>query len=103
MTRLAARLLCACTFVIAVLAGAPALAQLDSAALVGTVRDSSNAVIPGATVTATQTTTGVSVTALTNGQGEYAFPSLKIGSYAVAAELQGFRRAIHQNIELHVQ
>ena len=48
MTRLAARLLCASTFVIAVLAGAPALAQLDSAALVGTVRDSSSAVIPGA-------------------------------------------------------
>ena len=103
MTRLAARLLCPSTFVIAVLAGAPALAQLDSAALVGTVRDSSSAVIPGAMVTATQTTTGVSVNALTNGQGEYAFPNLKIGSYAVAAELQGFRRAIRQNIELHVQ
>src|SRR5438128_10072812 len=70
MTRLAARLLCASTFVIAVLAGAPALAQLDSAALVATVRDSSSAVIPGAMVTATQTTTGGPVSARPNGQGE---------------------------------
>jgi hypothetical protein len=103
MTRLAARLLCAFTFVGAVLAGTPALAQLDTAALVGTVRDSSNAVIPGATVTATQTSTGVAVNTVTNGEGEYTFPNLKIGSYMVAAELQGFRRAVRQNIELHVQ
>jgi hypothetical protein len=103
MARLAATLVGACTFLIIVLAGTPALAQLDTAALVGTVRDSSNAVIPGVTVTATQTATGVSLSAVTNGQGEYVFSNVKIGAYTVTAELQGFRRAVRQNIDLHVQ
>ena len=80
-----------------------AFAQLDTAAVVGTVRDASNAVIPGATITATQAGTGVALTALTNEKGEYVFPNLKIGTYDVAAELQGFRRAVQQHIELHVQ
>ena len=80
-----------------------AFAQLDTASIVGTVRDSSNAVIPGATITATQSGTGVTQTALTNEKGEYVFPTLKIGTYDVAAELQGFRRAVRQQLELHVQ
>jgi Carboxypeptidase regulatory-like domain len=103
MAKLAATLAGGCTFIIIVLAGTPALAQLDTAAIVGTVRDSSNALIPGATVTATQTATGVSVSAVTNAQGEYVFPTVKIGVYTVAAELQGFRRAVRQNVDLHVQ
>ena len=103
MRRLAAMWFGAWTFAALLLAGSPALAQLDTAAVVGTVRDASNAVIPGATVTATQTATGVSVTAVTNGDGEYVFSNLKIGSYTVAAELQGFRRALRQNVDLHVQ
>ena len=67
-----------------------AFAQLDTASVVGTVRDASNAVIPGATITATQAGTGVALTVLTNEKGEYVFPNLKIGTYDVAAELQGF-------------
>ena len=81
----------------------PAYAQLDTATIVGTVRDASGAVVPGVTVTATQSATGVSMTVVTNAGGEYVFPSLKIGGYAVAADLQGFRRAVRQNVELHVQ
>src|SRR4051812_492120 len=103
MTKSGPASLCACTFLALALIAAPAHAQLDTATIVGTVRDSSNAVIPGATVTATQTGTGVSAGAVSNAQGEYVFPSLKIGVYTVAAELQGFRRAVQQNVELHVQ
>jgi len=103
MTESGGAFLRACTFLTLVLIAAPAHAQLDTATIVGTVRDSSNAVIPGATVTATQSGTGVAVGAMTNARGEYSFPNLKIGVYTVTAELQGFRRAVQQNIELHVQ
>ncbi len=90
--------------VVATLACARAAsAQLDTGAIVGTVRDQSGAIVPGATVTATQEATGVATTTVTSGAGQYAFPSLKIGTYAIAAELTGFRRAVQRGIELHVQ
>src|SRR3982750_2851484 len=93
----------ACALAFTLLFAAPAHAQLDTAAVVGSVRDASNAVVPGVSVTATQSATGVSITVVTNADGEYAFPNLKIGVYTVTADLQGFRRAVRQNIELHVQ
>jgi hypothetical protein len=80
-----------------------AFAQLDTGSIVGTVTDSSGAVLPGVTVTATQTETGVTTTVVTTDKGQYVFPALKIGRYSVAAELSGFRRAISDGIELHVQ
>ncbi len=53
------------------LALAPAVvwAQTDTASIVGTVRDSSGAVMPGVTVTATQTGTAVALPAVTNSSG----------------------------------
>lgn len=57
-----------------------ASAQIDTGFIVGTVRDQSGAVVPGATVTATQDATGVPTTTVTSGSGQYAFPGLKIGT-----------------------
>ena len=80
-----------------------AAAQTDTASIVGTVKDTSGAVMPGVTVTATETKTNVALTALTNSAGEYVFPNLRIGTYAVSAELQGFKRAVRPPITLNVQ
>ena len=66
---------------------APAFAQLDTGTIVGTVRDQSSAVVPGATVTATQESTGTAVTTVTTDKGQFVFPTLKVGSYSIAAEL----------------
>ncbi len=85
------------------LCGAVAAAQTDTGAIVGTVRDESGAIVPGATVTATQVETNVVVTAITNEAGQYVFPSLRIGRYAVAAEIAGFRRAVRPDVQLSVQ
>jgi hypothetical protein len=87
------------------LALAPAVvwAQTDTASIVGTVRDSSGAVMPGVTVTATQTGTAVALPAVTNSSGQFVFPNLRIGTYTVSAELQGFKRALQEAIELNVQ
>jgi hypothetical protein len=57
----------------------------------GTVRDESNAVVPGASVNATNVETGVQHQAATNGQGFYSFPNLPIGRYRVAIQKTGFK------------
>ena len=80
-----------------------AFAQTDTASIVGTVKDGSGAVMPGVTVTATQASTDVALTATTNASGQYVFPTLRIGVYTVAAELQGFRRAVRADVQLNVQ
>lgn len=57
----------------------------------GTVKDASNAVVPNATVKATNTDTGVQEHAVTNGQGFYSFPDLPIGRYNLAIQRAGFK------------
>jgi hypothetical protein len=79
---------------------AAATAQIDTGTIVGRVQDSSGAVLPGVTVTATRTDTGVVTTTVTNDSGEFVFPGLRIGTCAVAAELQGFRKAGYDGVRL---
>ena len=57
----------------------------------GTLKDPSGAVIPGATVTATNTAMGIQTKATTDAQGVYTFPSLQVGRYDLQAEVEGFR------------
>ncbi len=57
----------------------------------GTVTDSTNAVIPGATVTATNLQTGVKFVTKSLKDGAYLFPELPIGSYSISAEAPGFK------------
>jgi len=59
--------------------------------LSGTVRDESGAVIPGATVTATNTGIGTTFTSITDSQGLYSFPKLPVGRYDVTIQLEGFK------------
>ena len=60
------------------------------------------AAVPGATVTATETQTNISRTAVTNEAGNYIFSSLRNGTYSVEAELQGFRKVMRQNVRVDV-
>ena len=63
----------------------------ETADIVGTVTDASGAVLPGATVTLTNTGTNVSQTAPTNETGAYVFNLLQVGTYAVKVEMKGFK------------
>src|SRR6267142_972683 len=72
-------------------AAGTAQAQVDRATLTGTVKDSTGAVVPGATVTGTGTQ-APSVTT-TNGEGTYLVLSLIPGRYVVSAELSGFQKS----------
>ncbi len=70
---------------------AEALAQGETtSAIVGQVRDTTNAVVPGATVTIANSETRLRRSAKTDEAGRFNFPQLKPGRYAVKVEAQGF-------------
>lgn len=98
-----ARYLLSLSLALLLVAAVPATAQIDTGAIVGTVRDSSGAVLPGVTVSATLEATGVTQTTVTNDAGQYVFPSLRVGRYRVEAELAGFKRGVQQDVQLRVQ
>src|ERR671936_775898 len=79
-----------------------ASAQAVTGTLLGNVTDTSGAAVPGATVTARETQTNVSRTAVTNETGYYIFSSLQNGTYAVDAELQGFKKVIREGVRVDV-
>ena len=61
-------------------ASAPAFAQFETATVVGTVRDSSGAVVPDAKVTLTNTQTGVSAERQSDANGNFEFFTVRIGT-----------------------
>ena len=84
----------ACLVLLTVLAGVvPAWAQFETASVLGTVRDSTGAVVPGATVRLLNVDTGVEATKVTDESGSYEFFTVRIGTYDVGAELSGFTPA----------
>jgi len=70
-----------------------ALCQTGTSQLSGTVFDSSGAVVPGASVTATNEQTGVSYQQVTTEAGLYSFPSISVGVYSITVEIRGFKTA----------
>jgi hypothetical protein len=66
----------------------------------GTVQDATGALIPGVTVTATNTGTGIVNTTITNETGSYQFPILQPGAYKLQAELSGFETAVVKDYAL---
>jgi hypothetical protein len=77
----------------------PALAQSTFGTLTGTVTDSSNAVLPGATVTVTNTRTQSVRITVTDGAGNYLLANLDAGEYRIVASLSAFSDQTRQ-IEL---
>jgi hypothetical protein len=75
-------------------------AQIATATVRGTVSDSSGAVIPKATITATETATGVKTTAISNGDGQYNLPFLKPGTYNLTVTMPGFKDYEQKNLTL---
>ncbi len=73
---------------------ANAFAQVNTASLTGLVKDSSDAVIAEAKVTARNTATNVDRVAETNGAGYYFLANLPVGSYEVSVEKAGFQKAV---------
>jgi hypothetical protein len=83
------------------LVAAVALAQV-TASVSGTVKDSSGAVVPGATVTVKHLESGMTRTAEADANGRYNVPSLPIGQYELTAEKSGFKQEVRTGIDLAV-
>ena len=77
-------------------------AQTSGASLRGRVVDESGSAVPGVTVTATNTQTGLQRVAVTESDGSYRFLALPVGSYRITAELAGFAVVTVENVTLNV-
>jgi len=77
-------------------------AQTATGRIVGTLTDQTGAIIPGATITATNMDTMVTYTALTDEQGAYQIPLLPIGMYTVTGEQPGFQKAVTKPEKLEI-
>ena len=79
----------------------PVAAFAQDAVLTGTVTDSTGAVLPGVTVTASNDATGNKFLGVTDERGIYRMP-VRVGTYQVTAELQGFSTATRAGVNLLV-
>src|SRR5690349_21475877 len=75
----------------------------QQSSIVGTVTDSTGAVISGVTVTSRNLGTGEIRESTTNDVGQYAIPNLRTGSYEVTASKQGFQKKSVEQVALEVQ
>src|SRR5262249_24835900 len=74
------------------------LAQTFRGGINGTVTDQSGAVVPNATVDATDSATGVLHKTITSSAGAYAFQDLPLGAYTVKVAVQGFKASVIKGV-----
>ena len=82
--------------------GPAAAAQSATGGIRGVVTDASGAALPGAGVTARNVATGVESKTTATGEGLYAIPRILPGTYQVAIEVRGFKRAEVTDVEVSV-
>ncbi len=92
-------------FAVALAVGAVPFAagQSFTGTILGTVKDSSGAVVPGVEMTIVHLQTNREIKTTTNDRGEYVSVPLSVGHYRVEAALPGFKRAVRSGITLEVQ
>ena len=78
------------------------IAQLPTAAILGTVKDSSGATVPDTAVTVRNVNTGLTRTENSAADGSYRFVALPVGTYEVRAEHTGFRAEVHSSVTLAI-
>jgi hypothetical protein len=77
-------------------------AQESRGSIVGQILDGTGAIIPGATVTATNVATNAKMETRSNGSGQYTFPFLIPGIYNLTAGASGFKVSLSERIELRI-
>src|SRR5258708_6524134 len=75
----------------------------NTGSISGVITDESGAVVPNASVTATNTQTGVAVKATSLSDGQFLLGSLQPGTYLTSVEVTGFKRYSGSGIEVHVR
>src|SRR6059058_5218786 len=77
-------------------------AQTSAATILGVVKDTTGALIPGATITVKHTETGLTRTAISSETGDYNVPLLPVGAYELTTAMPGFKQDVRQGINLIV-
>ena len=94
--------LCGCALLMVATAVPAALAQSVSGTILGTVTDSSGAVVAGAKVTIINEGTALTRNVTSDANGEYTAPNLPTGHYTVMSEMTGFKALALSNVEVGV-
>src|SRR5215470_18544850 len=76
------------------------VAQTSTATILGTVKDTSGALIPGVNITVKHTESNYTRTVLTDERGAYNVPLLPVGAYEITTTMPGFKQDVRKGIEL---
>ena len=82
---------------------APVAAQVDTGTILGTVKDESGAVLPGAAVTITHEGQALTLSTATRENGTYIFTPIRTGAYSIEVEFQGFKKGVRRGITVGIQ
>ncbi len=96
MTKTILRYVCLFSAIFAIVAPLTFSQSITTADAVGVIKDSSGAVVPGATVTIRSSESGEARTVTSNDQGQYRFPLMKPGEYTITAESKGLKSNINK-------
>src|SRR5215472_2651762 len=77
-------------------------AQTSTATILGTVRDTSGALVPGVSITVKHTESGLTRTAVSSERGGYNVPLLPVGGYEITTTMPGFKQEVRSGINLVV-
>src|SRR6059036_3599097 len=77
-------------------------AQTSTATILGVVKDSSGALIPGVSITVKHTESGLTRTAVSGERGAYAVALLPVGAYELTTTMPGFKQVVRSGINLVV-
>src|SRR6185436_19697440 len=86
------------TILLVLAAASPALAQTGQ--INGVITDNTGAIVPGATVKAVETATGLARDTVAGSDGRFTFTALRPTSYDISAELSGFRTSQRKGVLL---
>jgi len=84
------------------LAGLPALAQLDTGSISGTITDPTGSVVANAQITATEVATGTTYSTVSSKAGYYVFPSVRTGVYKLTITSTGFKTTVSSGITVSI-
>src|SRR5437016_8832251 len=77
-------------------------AQTSMATILGTVRDTSGALVPGVSITVKHTESGLTRTVVSSERGSYNVPLLPVGAYEITTTMPGFKQGVRSGINLVV-